>query len=255
MDRPLVIFDVEGTLIDNARAKVLSWHEVLHKRGFRFSIMELEGHSGRSPDEIIRALLSPSEASRLTHELKEAQQLLYRDKYLPQVKAFPGVPIIFERAKRLGYSIVVVSSCPRDEQRHYLNAARITGHVHDSVSGDDVPGAPLLALILLAVARARCTDRRLAALIGDTPYDAAAAARAGIKAVGVSTGCFSTDQLLAAGCGSVYRSTTALLDGYFKIRSPLLHHHPSTPAPAQGTRRPAERAGDEGARDQLGSIT
>lgn len=251
MNRPLVIFDVEGTLIDNARAKILSWHKVFHQRGFPFSVRELEGYSGRSPDEMIRALLSPSEAPRLTHELKEAQRLLYRERYLPHVKAFSGVPIIFERTKRLGYSVVVVSSCPRDELWHYMNVARITGYVHEAVSADDIPGASHLALLLLAVARGRCTERHSAVLICDTPYDAATAARAGIKAVGVSTGCFSSDQLLAAGCTSVYLSTMSLLDGYFKIPSPLLRQHPLNSAPEQGARRPRRTDGDEDERDKL----
>ena len=80
--RKLVIFDVEGTLIDNVKATVLSWHQTFHQHGYQFSVSALQRHFGRDPDEMIRALLPASDAARRAPSLKETQRSCYRQEYL-----------------------------------------------------------------------------------------------------------------------------------------------------------------------------
>jgi phosphoglycolate phosphatase-like HAD superfamily hydrolase len=46
--------------------------------------------------------------------------------------------------------------------------------------------------------------------IGDTPYDAAAARKAGIATIGVLSGGFTEDSLRAAGCIEVYPGPATL---------------------------------------------
>jgi phosphoglycolate phosphatase-like HAD superfamily hydrolase len=50
-----------------------------------------------------------------------------------------------------------------------------------------------------------------AVAIGDTPYDAAAAGKAGIRTVGVLCGGFTEDSLRQAGCVQVYSGPAALV--------------------------------------------
>jgi phosphoglycolate phosphatase-like HAD superfamily hydrolase len=51
-------------------------------------------------------------------------------------------------------------------------------------------------------------------MIGDTPYDAVAAKRAGVRAIGMLSGGFSRYDLEASGCTAVYRDPTDLLAHY-----------------------------------------
>ncbi len=48
-------------------------------------------------------------------------------------------------------------------------------------------------------------------MIGDSPYDAVAARRAGVAAIGMLTGGFSIGHLRAVGCIAVYRDPAGLL--------------------------------------------
>ena len=48
--------------------------------------------------------------------------------------------------------------------------------------------------------------------LGDTPYDAEAAGKAGIWTIGVTTGGWSREDLLAAGCIEAYTDVGELLD-------------------------------------------
>ena len=56
-------------------------------------------------------------------------------------------------------------------------------------------------------------------VVGDTPYDAEAAGKAGLRTIGVLCGGFSEESLRAAGCIAIYRDPADLLARY--DRSPL----------------------------------
>ena len=50
--------------------------------------------------------------------------------------------------------------------------------------------------------------------LGDTPYDAEAAGKAGVWTIGVTTGGWTREELLGAGCIEVYESVGELLDRF-----------------------------------------
>ena len=59
-------------------------------------------------------------------------------------------------------------------------------------------------------------------VIGDTPYDAEAAGKAGLRTIGVLCGGFPEADLRAAGCIAIYRDPGDLLARYDE--SPLADH-------------------------------
>ena len=56
-------------------------------------------------------------------------------------------------------------------------------------------------------------------VVGDTPWDAEAAGKAGLKTVGVLCGGFTEESLREAGCVAIYHTPSDLLEHYDK--SPL----------------------------------
>ena len=51
-------------------------------------------------------------------------------------------------------------------------------------------------------------------MIGDTPYDAEAAAKAGLRTIGLLCGGWSEDELRQAGCVAVFKDPADLLARY-----------------------------------------
>jgi phosphoglycolate phosphatase-like HAD superfamily hydrolase len=49
-------------------------------------------------------------------------------------------------------------------------------------------------------------------VVGDTPYDAEAAGKVGLRTVGVLCGGFAEEDLRAAGCVAIYRDAADLLE-------------------------------------------
>src|SRR5438132_8801593 len=71
-DRPAVLFDLDGTLLDSVYQHVLAWKEALASAGIELSIWRIHRRIGMSGGLFLRALvretgrdLTPAEADRL----------------------------------------------------------------------------------------------------------------------------------------------------------------------------------------------
>ncbi len=212
----LVIFDVEGTLVDSTALTLRCWQETLQSFGFEFPLATLQRHSGQDPHDMLHALLPGPHVTRVVPRVIEAQGRRYRDKYLPHVRAFPEVRALFERVKRGRQLIAVATSSSADELDRYLALTNVGDLVDALACGDDVqrdkPGSALIKVALLRAGKLAPEDT---IMIGDTPYDAIAAKRAGVVGtIGMLSGGFSRRDLEASGCIAVYRDPTDLLAHY-----------------------------------------
>ena len=210
--RSLVIFDVEGTLVDSTALTMRCWQETLQSFGLEFPLATLQRHSGQDGHDMLHALIPGPHVSRVVPRILEAQGERFHAKYLPRVAAFPEIRALFERVKHAGQMIAVATSSSADELDHYL-ALTNAGDLVDAVAcGEDVEhDKPNSALIEVALLRTGCLAPKHAAMIGDTPYDAMAARRAGVAAIGMLSGGFSRQDLESRGCIAVYRDPADLL--------------------------------------------
>jgi HAD superfamily hydrolase (TIGR01509 family) len=222
---PALLFDVEGTLVDCVGQTLESWRETLADFGLSVSIEELHAFSGMDGGEMLDLL---QRESRKTlgpkKEILREQGLRYREKFLPTVAPFPGIRSLFETARQAGWRIALATSCQPDELKYYGAMLDISDLVEAVACGEDVQrGKPHPDLHRLALRRLD-VDGREAMAVGDTPFDATAAAQAGIAGVvGTLTGGFSVAALQAAGCGLVVEQPADLL-GMIAARKPA---HPS----------------------------
>jgi phosphoglycolate phosphatase-like HAD superfamily hydrolase len=211
----LVIFDVEGTLVDSTALTLQCWQETLQSFGFEFSLAVLQRHSGQDPRDMLHELLPGPRVTRVLPRVIEAHGRRYRDKYLPRVAAFPSVRALFERVKRAQRLIALATSASADEVDHYVALTNVGDLVDAVACGDDVQhDKPDSALIEVALLRAGKAVPQDAVMIGDSPYDAIAAKHAGVATIGMLCGGFSRHDLEASGCVAVYRDPADLLAHY-----------------------------------------
>lgn len=209
--KQLVIFDIEGTLINCVPQSLICWREAFASCGYEFTCEELQRHSGRDPDEMIRLLLPEAVADRLAERLKKAQGRCYREKYLLAVKPFGGVTALFAHIKREGGITGLATTCSKEEMRHYCRVAQISELVDHTACGEEVARKkPHPDLIDLVLSRAKIA-RADAVMVGDTPYDVQAGRRASVSVVGLTSGGFTRTELEAAGCAAVYADPSGLL--------------------------------------------
>lgn len=203
------VFDVEGTLVDAMMPTLRCWRETLETFGHDISLADLHRLSGMDGHEMLAQLL-PGMSKLERDEIIKRQGERYREEYLPHVPAFPGVRALFEELKRRDRKITLATDCQKDELRQYLAIAEIEDLVDAVACGDDVRrGKPAPRVLEVALRRVRA-GRKPSVMVGDTPFDAEAARRAGILSIGVLTGHFSERALREAGCHAVLRDPVAL---------------------------------------------
>ena len=212
-----VIFDIDGTLVDSVDLHAQAWQEALRHFHYGISYQEIRHEIGKGSDKLIPDLLGPDEAERVQEKLDRFRSELWKSKYFSQVKPFPKVRELFERILEDGKKIVLASSAKGDELKRYKQIANISDLVKDETSSDEVDKSkPSPDVVKVALKKLGNPDPATVMMIGDTPWDIMAAAKAGVRSIGVLSGGFPEDELRAAGAVEVYREAAELLANYSK---------------------------------------
>jgi phosphoglycolate phosphatase-like HAD superfamily hydrolase len=208
----IVLFDVEGTLVDCVPQTLQSWHDVLMRFGYEVPLMQLQRYSGMDAGDMLAELLPASLRARAS-EIADAQGEHYRKEYLSTVRGFPRVRELFQKVKRDGCRIGLATSCQPDELAVYLKLTNIRDLIDATACGADAKkGKPHPDLLEAVLRKLNVSGDKAAIMIGDTPYDAQAARGLGLSALGLLCGGHPADDLRAAGCRAVYDDPAQLLE-------------------------------------------
>jgi len=204
------IFDIDGTLIDSVDLHALAWHEAMVKFGHDVSFERARSQIGKGGDQLIPVFLSADEERDHGKEMENWRGNRFKTAHLPLVRPFSAVPDLLRRLRHAGVRVAVASSAKKDELAKYLDIAGITDLVDVTTSSDDVEEskpAPDIFETALEKLGIKASD---AVAIGDTPYDAIAAGKAGIATIGVLCGGFTEEHLRQAGCAEIYTGPAGL---------------------------------------------
>lgn len=184
MQFPVVLFDLDGTLVDSAAVILGSFHhatETVLRR--RFPDEEILARVGGTNLAHQMALLDPDNVDELVRVYREHNDPQYSD-----LVCFDGVLDVLARLKAEGRRLGIVSAKRRPTIERVLLSAGM-GEYFDAVVGSDdterhkpEPEPILKALELLEAVPAET------AYVGDSPFDVAAARAAGVYAVAVGWG-------------------------------------------------------------------
>jgi HAD superfamily hydrolase (TIGR01509 family) len=212
-----VLFDVDGTLVDSNDGHAHAWVDAFSEAGITVAFDAVRRCIGMGGDKLMPTVSGISEESSVGRRISERRRTIFKEKYLPQVKAFPGARELVAALKQRGLRVVAASSAKKDELDALLAIAGVQDLLEGATSSDDADESkPDPDIIHAALKRAKSRPQE-AAMVGDTPYDVEAATRAGVTTVAFRCGGWSDSDLNGA---------VAIYDGPWDLaakldRSPL----------------------------------
>jgi HAD superfamily hydrolase (TIGR01549 family) len=210
-----VIFDIDGTIVDSVDLHAKSWQVTFEKFGKKIPFEAIRRQIGKGADQLLPVFFSQPELDAFGEELDKYRGELFKREYLPRVKAFPRVRELFQRVKRDNKRIALASSAKKEELETYKGIARIDDLVEsETSSGDADKSKPHPDIFQAALEQLPGVALDKIIVVGDTPYDAEAAAKAKLAAIGLLCGGWSEEELRQAGCKAIYRDPAALLECY-----------------------------------------
>lgn len=207
--RPAVLFDIDGTLVDSNYLHVETWGRAFAELGLPVDAWRIHRAIGLDSSLMLDATLGDRKAAHGDDAKKLHSR--YYEQLAPRLRPFEGVHELLRALRDRGVATVLATSAPENELAMLRKALDVDDLVDAMTSADDVDTAkPEPDVIHAAVGKASSTAQR-AFLIGDTVWDARAAARAGVRTIGVLSGGISEAELVDAGAVAVYENVAALL--------------------------------------------
>jgi HAD superfamily hydrolase (TIGR01509 family) len=195
-----VLFDVDGTLIDSNAAHATSWMRALREHGITVDIMRVRPLIGMGGDKLLAAIAGIAEHSPEGRAIAARKKELFNQQ-LPWLRPTPGARSLLEYLRDQGVEMVVATSAGDEEMSALLERAGVADLVPKRISRDDAAESkPDPDIVCAALAKARGGPESTL-MVGDTPYDVEAAARAGIASVALRCGGYWTDRDLS---GALY---------------------------------------------------
>mgnify|MGYP006275211219 CR=1 FL=1 len=207
----LVVFDVDGTLIDSRRGILSAMRaafaaagrpappeaEILSIVGLSLPVALARLAPGGPVNALVAAYLEAFLAMRAAGAGEGASPL------------FPGARAALERLDAAGLLLAVATGKARRGLLHALEAHDLERFFLATQSADDAPSKPHPGMVLNAL-RLTGVDAADAIMVGDTTFDVEMARAAGARAVGVSWGHHAPEALMAAGAAAVIDGFEAL---------------------------------------------
>lgn len=191
-----VLFDIDGTLIDSNDAHTRAWVQTLQRHGHAVSDTEIRRLIGKGSDKVFAEVLGIASDSALAKQITKDRTQLLMSSFIPNLASTPGARLLVQRMRSEGLRLVIASSSG-EELPALLAQAGLQDLLDTAVSPDEVEESKPDGDIIEVALRKAGVQPAEAVMIGDTPYDIAAAKAAGVKCIAVRCGGYWDDAALS----------------------------------------------------------
>jgi HAD superfamily hydrolase (TIGR01549 family) len=210
--RGALLFDLDGTLVDNVYQHVLAWREAFEQVGIQLAVWRIHRQIGMSGGLFVSALaretgqqISAQEAERIQRLHKEAY-----NRQVQQVRPLPGARDLLAYLASMKVPHAIATSGHLETARHTLKVLEVSPDV-PIITRDQVAHAKPDPDLFLAAAERLGRPIRDCIVVGDSVWDQLAARRAWALGVGLLSGGYGEEELVRAGAYRVYQDPADLM--------------------------------------------
>ena len=183
-----VIFDMNGTMIDDMGFHKKAWIKFCKKYGLDLTEEEFkQKFSGKKNTDILPEVLGRELSSDEIKKLSEEKETLYREIYAPYMKEIPGLKDLINMIKSKNLKVAIATTAIEPNRKFVLDALGLENKF-DVILGDEhVANGKPHPEIYLETAKKLEVDASKCLVFEDTPPGVEAGKNAGMKVVGVLT--------------------------------------------------------------------
>jgi beta-phosphoglucomutase len=182
-----VIFDMDGVLVDSARAHAESWRLLAAELGTTLTNEQFVGQFGRTSRDIIRHFFGAHLSDEVVARYDARKEQVFRELIRGRVPVMPGALELIHLLHDAGFGLALGSSGPPQNIALCLDELGLRSRFGAVVSGMDVTeGKPHPQVFLLAAKRLG-VEPTSCVVIEDAPAGVEAARRACMKAVALTS--------------------------------------------------------------------
>ena len=206
------LLDVDGTLVASNDAHARAWVEAFTEAGFDVPYERARRLVGMGGDKLIPAATGLADDEPRARALAERRGAIFRERYLRDVRPFPRVRELVGRMRAAGLRLAVATSAQEEELQPLLRIAGVEDLIDTTTSASDAERSkPDPDIVAAALRRLGCRPEETV-MIGDTPYDVEAAARAGLRTIAFRSEVW--DDAALRGALAIYDGPADLLDRF-----------------------------------------
>lgn len=197
-----VLFDIDGTLLESNDAHTHAWVEALRGHGHEVPFERVRSKIGMDGDKLLADLIHVEHDSTLGKAIASSRGLVMKQ-HLADLGPFHGARVLVDMLRSRGLVCVAISSASAEDVADLLRVAGVADLMDEVICADDATGAtgaagtrPEPDLVQVALDRLEIFADE-AIMVGDTPYDIDAAARANVSTIAMRCGGFWSDKDLS----------------------------------------------------------
>ncbi|HKY05670.1 MAG TPA: HAD family hydrolase [Blastocatellia bacterium] len=207
-----VILDVDGTLVDSNDAHARAWVEAFAESGVTVEYERVRRSIGMGGDKLMPEVSGIEEESPEGEKISKRRGEIFKQKHLPHLKPTRGSRELLVKLRECGFKLVVASSAKEDELKPLVEIAGGSDLIEEKTSSDDADNSkPDPDIVQAALSSAGFAPDEMV-MLGDTPYDIEAAAKAGVGVIALRSGGWRDEEL--GGAIAVYDDPSDLLENF-----------------------------------------
>jgi phosphoglycolate phosphatase len=185
----LVIFDLDGTLIDSKLDLVNSVNATLHHMGMAgLDVATVSSYVGNGAPVLIRRVMGESASEAQTEEALEFFLEYYRDHSMDETRLYPGVIETLDRLAGAEKQLAVLTNKPVKMSRAIVTGLGIAPRFFQVYGGNSFDFKKPHPVGVQTLMEEAGVPRERTVMVGDSAVDVNTAINAGVRSCGVTYG-------------------------------------------------------------------
>ncbi len=183
-----VIFDMDGTMVDNTKFHEKSVVQFLQARGIKLGAGEFKKRFfGKKNDAALKDIFGDKFSKQEISNLADEREALYRKMYAPFIKEVQGLTELIKKIKAKGLKVAIATTAPKVNRKFVLDALNLHGNFEVIIGEEHVKKGKPDPEIYLKAAKALKVDPKDSLVFEDSRVGVKAAKNAGMTVVALLT--------------------------------------------------------------------